>query len=242
MILNHFKRLLLIGLFTTLSTGLSHANDTIKQSTITVTGSHSIIIPHDTAIIRGSVITTNTKAKHAVQENAQIIEKIKSNLKRNNINPKDLVTNQYNLTINYDYPNGQQVFKNYQVTHDISIETKNINRIGTLADLLTEAGVNHISQVEFISSNSKQAFDDALKNAVLDAHTKAKLAISGINNTSIGKILVVNVNPENHTPQPVMYATMDRSMVAAAKAPTEFQTKGQTISINVNTVWEVINP
>jgi uncharacterized protein len=241
-ILNIFKKLSIIGLITVLSTMPLYADDAIKQSTITINGSHSVLVSHDSAIIRGSVVTENIKADQAVQENAKIIEQVKNNLKQNKINPKDLVSNQYNLVINHDYPDGKQVFKNYQVTHDISIETKDINQIGVLADLLTEAGVNHISQVEFISSKAKEAYDSALKNAVLDAKNKAGLAISGLSGVSIGEALSVQVNSQNHAVQPVMYAKLERAMVASSDVPTQFQTKGQTINVDVHTIWEIINP
>jgi uncharacterized protein YggE len=199
------------------------------------------LVAHDSAIIRGSVITENIKANQAVQENAEIIKKVKEHLKNAKINPKNLLTHQYQLTVNHDYPDGRQVFKNYQVTHDISIEIKNLKNIGVIADLLAEAGVNHISEVTFISSKSKEAYDSALKNAVIDAKNKASLAISGVDGLSIGKALSIHVNHQNHSEQPVMYAKMERSMVASSHTPTHFQTKGQTINVDVNTVWEIVN-
>lgn len=213
---------------------------TDKTATISVSGSHSVLLEHDLATIHGSIKTYNLKAKDAVQENAVIIQKVKDALKDAGLDPKKLYSSNYSLTSNYDYNKGQQIFRNYQVTHDISISTKDLDQIGILADLLTNSGVNHISQIAFSSSNSKQAYDQALKNAVLDARNKAQLAISGIDNLAIGKAVSIHVN-QSHAPSPPIAYDMAEARVkmASSSAPTQLQTEGQTINVKVQTSWEI---
>lgn len=221
----------------------SYANEIQdKQTLISVNGSHSITAVNDQATIRGSVITHNIKAKDAVQENANHIQKIRDALKDAKFDPKKLLSHNYQLTSNYDYIDNKQVFRDYQVTHEISVSTGDISQIGKIADLLTASGVNQISNIEFTSSKAKEAYDSALKNAVLDAKHKAKLAISGINTLSLGKALSIHINPTNIQPQPVIYQAMEaRAMMSKDSAPTNFQTEGQNITVDVQTTWEIIN-
>jgi uncharacterized protein YggE len=187
------------------------------------------------------VITENTKAQQAVQDNANIIQKVRDTLKHAKIDPKKLLSSNYQLITQYDYNDGKQSFRNYQVSHEISIETDNLDSIGKIADLLTVSGVNNISNIEFISSKAPDAYNNALKNAVLDAKNKANLAISAIDTLSVGKALTINVNPNTTPVQPVMYQAMEARTMMTKDASTSFQTKGQTITVDVNTIWEIIN-
>jgi uncharacterized protein len=218
-----------------------YADDSDKQTLISVSGSHSVTVKHDQATLKGSIITKNIKAQNAVQENAEIIKKIKDNLKQAQFDPKKLISYNYQLISNYDYVDNKQVFKNYQVSHDISITTDTMENIGIITDLLTTSGMNHISYIEFTSSNAKEAYDNALKNAVLDAKNKAERAISGIDNLSIGKALSIHINQTNQPIQPVMYQAMEAKRMVSSDAPTEFQTEGQKITVDVQTTWEIIN-
>ncbi len=212
-----------------------------KQTLISVSGSHTITVTHNQATLKGSVTTHNIKAQDAIQENANIIKKIKDNLKKAKFDPKKLISQNYQLTSNYDYVDNKQVFKDYQVSHDIAITTDNMDNIGIITDLLTDSGMNHISNIEFTSSNANKAYDDAMKNAVLDAKNKAERAISGIDNLSIGKALSIYINPIHSPTPPVMYQAMRAEKMVSADASTEFQTEGQKITVDVQTTWEIIN-
>ncbi len=238
-----YKNIFVVGCFIALSCHNSYADGVQdKQTLISVSGSHSITAVNDQATIRGSVITHNIKAKDAVQDNANTIQKIRDTLKQAKFDPKKLLSHNYQLTSNYDYVDNKQVFREYQVTHDISVSTDDINQIGKIADLLTASGVNQISNIEFTSSKATEAYNSALKNAVLDAKHKAELAISGINSLSVGKALSIHINPTTIQPQPVMYQAMvARTMVSKDSAPTHFQTEGQNITVDVQTTWEIIN-
>ena len=235
------KNIYAIGFLIALNCHTVYADDHIKQSTIAINGSHSVTVTHDKAIIKGSVITENIKAQQAVQDNATIIQKVRGTLKQAKIDPKKLLSSNYQLVTQYDYNNGKQSFKNYQVTHEISIETDNIDDIGKIADLLTVSGVNNIANIEFMSSKSLDAYNNALKNAVLDAKNKATLAISAIDTISLGKALTININPSQAPMQPIMYQAMEARTMMSKDASTSFQTKGQVITVDVNTIWEIIN-
>lgn len=237
------KKLSILVTLVALSCHNVYADDvTDKQTLISVSGTHSVTVVHDQATIRGSVITNNIKAKDAVQENARIIQKIRNSLKQAQFDPKKLLSHNYQLTSNYDYIDNKQIFKDYQVTHEVSVSTDNTKNIGDITDLLTASGVNQISQVEFTSSKAKEAYDSALKNAVLDAKHKATLAISGIDTVSLGKALSIYINPTNTPVQPVLYQPLEaRAMMTKDLAPTSFQTEGQKITVDVQTTWEIIN-
>lgn len=235
-------RSLTIVVFLCVNSFYSYANDlTQKQTLISVDGSHTITIVSDQATIRASVITQNTAAKQAVQDNANIMKKIRDILKKEGFDAKKLVSGNYQLISNYDYDNGKQIFRNYQVNHDISFTVDNIDKIGIVADLLTSSGVNQISQIEFTSSKYNDAYNNALKSAVIDAKKKAELAISGINGLSVGKALAININPSHMSNPPVMYEMARVQAMVEKNSPTEIQPQGQNITVNVHTTWEIVN-
>ncbi|MFT6071762.1 MAG: hypothetical protein ACJARD_001302 [Alphaproteobacteria bacterium] len=243
-----FKKYLVVSLslLTLLSSNsLSAHESAIKKASLSISGSHAVVIEHDQATIEGSVETFGLKAKDAVQDNAKIIETIRQKLKQADIDPKKLISKGYNLNINYDYQNdrkirNKKIFRDYQVTHKIAFTSDAIKDIGKIADILISAGTNHISQIRFTSSKIKEAYDIALKKAVLDAKTKAELAISGIDNMSIGKAISIQINPSHYSNPPVFHKAMESRVMMSDAVPTSFQTEGQKVTVNVQTLWEII--
>lgn len=240
-IFNKLTKLTQIFTFIILSTLVAFA-EPYQKATITTQGSHSVLIKHDQATISGSVKTYNIKADKAVQENAKVIQIIRKNLKKNGFDPQKLYSDNYSLKSNYDYLKNKQVFRDYQVTHDISITTNNLKKIGIIADLMINSGLNQIHNIEFNSSETNKAYEVALKQAVLDAKNKAFIAVSKIKDTTIGKAISIHINPSHHSQPPVLYKHMAESRaMLAGSPPTELQTKGQKITVNVQTIWELIS-
>jgi|GEM_PF-4304647 len=248
--MHSFKKYILLLIVTiTISSTISHLSAQAtphkpinKQATMSIVGTHSVLIKHDQATINANVTTHAPRAKKAVRQNADIIDNIRNALKNAHFDANLLFSKGYNLKAQYDYIKSKKVFRHYEAIHNLSFTTKNIENIGKITDIIAEAGANQILNIQFSSTNTDKAYDMALKNAVLNAYNKAKLAISGIDTMRIGKALNIHINPTRHRPHPIAYNDAPVMMRTAEKssAPTMFKTKGDTITVNVQTTWELL--
>ena len=82
-------------------------------------------------------------------------------------------TQDYNIRPVYDYVDGKQVFKAYEVSNQLKIIIKNIDIVGEVIDTAVKNGANSISGINFIASDVTQYYHEALRLAVEDAKNKA---------------------------------------------------------------------
>ncbi len=213
-----------------------------KKATLSISGSYTTVVHHDTATIQAYIETYASTAKKATIDNALTLDNIRKALKDANINPETLISKGYNVQSNYDYIDSKKVFRDYQVIHEVSLTIKNLKDVGKIVDLLTMSGVNNISNITFTSSQAQQAYDMALKNAVMNAKEKAILALSGLDTISLGKAISIDILPTENVQAPIVYndSAMLQTRALKASVPTDFKTQGQTVTVHVNSVWELL--
>lgn len=139
-----------------------------------VEGVGVIKIQPDMAVLSLGVITQNLQLKIAQQENAEIIRKVINTLNDMGIPQRDIQTQAYIINPRYDYIEGKQVFRGYEVIHTLGITVRDINKIGEIMDNAVQSGVNQVSGITFSIENPSIIYQQALEAAVDDAFMKAK--------------------------------------------------------------------
>ncbi|HEX7064075.1 MAG TPA: SIMPL domain-containing protein [Bacillales bacterium] len=145
---------------------------------MTVNGEASLSVEPDTVSIQLTVMTENERLSQAQQENANKMNQVIQALLQAGIPRENIQTTAYTINPRYDYVDGKQVFRGYQVTNTITVTMKNIDQTGRIIDLAVKNGVNQVSNIEFTVENQqkyyRQALSDALNNALKKARTIAE--------------------------------------------------------------------
>nr|WP_232337030.1 SIMPL domain-containing protein [Lysinibacillus timonensis] len=141
---------------------------------IIVTGNGEINVAPNIAELRIEVVTEGMDIQEAQKTNTASMNQIIQALLQLNINREDIQTAAFNIFPRYDYVEGRQVFRGYEVTNALTVKVRNINNIGRVIDEAVKNGANRISSIEFKLDNEYQFYHQALQIALLNAISKAR--------------------------------------------------------------------
>lgn len=194
---------------------------------MTVTGNGEIIAQPDYVQIQIEVRAEGKDVSLAQQENARIMNRVIESLLALNIPREAIQTAAYTISPNYDYIEGRQVFRGYEVQNAITVKITDISQAGTVIDTAIQNGANHVSAIQFKIEDSDAYYQKALNLALINAIAKAK---------SMAETMRVPLQPipiriveesQNSTPVPYKLAQLSNQEFAT---PIE---QG-TISINAS--------
>lgn len=195
-----------------------------------VEGKGSVNVRPNIAVVVLSVITENKQLSIAQKENSENTVAVIKSLRENGIPPEDIQTQAYNITPQYDYVEGKQVFRGYRVEHSLKVTIRNMTRIGEIIDNAVQSGANQVGSIDFSVDNPAAYYQLALNAAVDDAVRKAHTLANKMNLTlSKAPVRIMEMGYEAGTPVPLMYQ-------AAGKA-TPIQTGQIEISARIEAVF-----
>lgn len=202
--------------------------------TIAMSGHGEVRVAPDRAMVSVGVNTTADTAQEALKANADAMNRVFARLRGAGIDDKFIQTSNFTVQPRYDYnnSNNQPKLVGYDVINMVTVTVDDLARIGALLDALVEAGSNQINGISFLVSKPDQALDEARKIAVADAMRKAGVYASAAT-VILGDILSISEGVAYQPPMP-MVAGME-----AKAADTPIATGQQTLSVDVNIVWEI---
>lgn len=145
-----------------------------KDFTLKLFGLGSVKARPDIAVAFIGIITENKELSAAQTENAAISQKVIEEIMRLGVDEKDIKTESYSISPEYDFIEGKQVFRNYRVSNNLQIGIKNIEDIGKIIDTAVASGANAVYNVNFDLSNKQLVYKEALILAIKNAISKAK--------------------------------------------------------------------
>ncbi|WP_143051235.1 SIMPL domain-containing protein [Salipaludibacillus aurantiacus] len=191
---------------------------------MTVNGSASLSVKPDTVSIQLEVVTESDSLMEAQQENTLIMNQVIEALLQAGIPREDIQTAAYSINPLYDYIDGKQVFRTFQVRNAITVTIRDIDQVGQVIETAVENGVNRISNIQFMLDDQEGYYRQALSLALQNAIGNAS-ALAGTMNVAIDPT-PVKVTEQQREP-PVTYQTF----VAAAPGETTPIEPGQ-ITVN----------
>jgi uncharacterized protein YggE len=203
------------------------------QPTVTVTGHGSVTVPPDTAgITIGVDIIKSTLAEAQSEANAQATAVIDA-VKAQGIDPKDIQTSNYSVSIMRDYSQGGDPTQitGFEVMNQVNVTIRDISKIGDVLDAVVNAGANSIYNIFFFVDNPAPHESDARKLAVQDAHDKADELATAAGMT-LGPVLSITEG-STQVPQPVFAAKGGGMGAAAQAAPIQAGTSEITADVTI---------
>lgn len=153
--------------------GSSQFRDERKPNRLTVTGEGNVSAVPDQAIITLGVITEDMNLSTAQKENAAKTSSVINALMSLGITQQDIQTSSYRIDPQYNYENGQQIFRGYRVEHQLTVKVKDISKTGQVIDQAVASGANSVSSILFTVSNPEAFYNQALTMAIQNAQQKA---------------------------------------------------------------------
>lgn len=178
-------------------------------NTIEVTGEAKVSTAPDQAVITLGAITENISLTAAQTENAKTVSSIIDALLKLNIPQEHIQTTHYSITPQYNYEDGKQIFRNYNVTHLLEITTDNISQTGVIIDAAVNHGANSVSNIQFLVAHPELLYNKALSQAILNSQQKATVVAETLGvtlNTIPQQVQEISQPPGPSPYQPKLYA------------------------------------
>lgn len=144
-----------------------------NKGIIQVTGKGRLQVQPNIVQVQIDVVTDGTNLIEVQSQNAQITSRAIEAIVAFGIRRTDIQTANYQVIPQYDYIDGKQVFRGYEVRNSIVVTLRNINRAGQLIDFAIQQGVNQITSVQFKLENEQTFYNQALQLAVQNGKEKA---------------------------------------------------------------------
>lgn len=141
---------------------------------ITVIGSGEVEVQPNYVQLQIEVRTEGEEVQLAQQENATIMSRVIESLLVQGIPREHIQTAAFNVFPQYDFIEGKQIFRGYEVTNALTVKINDVDKTGLVIDTAVASGANSISSIQFGLDNPELTYQQALQRALQNAQTKAQ--------------------------------------------------------------------
>ena len=137
--------------------------------------------------VRLEIITSDIEVTRAQEENAKKSSQVIDSLLAIGVPRENIQTSTYTIFPRYDYVDGRQIFRGYEITNGLTIRITDLQQVGSVIDTAIKNGANQVSSLQPHVDHSSTAYQKALNMALFDAFSKAN---------SIGKAMQLSAHPQ----------------------------------------------
>ena len=145
----------------------------IPANVITVSGEGKVLVKPDIAIINIGVIKEDVDLGKAQQNAAGVMDSLIKFLKENKVDNKDVKTTSYSISPRYDYKEGEQKLRGYEVHQNLEVKIRDLEKVGSILSGSAVRGANQVGSLTFSVDDPKKAKEKARDMAVKDAREKS---------------------------------------------------------------------
>ena len=228
------KRTFICLLAALLATSAGAAAALPDTTEITATGTGSVSLPPDVAIVSAAVETNAENADDAISQNNAVYERIVAALMKLGVGRGDIALTYYNVGYNprprvaSGASSGERY--GYTVSRNFSAKVREIGKAGSVSDAALRAGATSINGVSFGLADQSGARAQATTRAVADARANAQ-ALAAAASLHIVAIKSIELGAGGGMPVPAM------RLAAAPAQPTEFDQSNVNVTVSVSVVF-----
>lgn len=194
----------------------------------------------DMAVVTLGVLSRAPTAREALDANNSDMEKVVQTVRGQAIADKDISTTGFSISPVYSQPPqpraGDQPVEpkivGYQVSNQIRIVVRDIDKTGAVVDGAVTAGANQAGSINFDIEDRQALVDKAIATAIADARHKAELMAEAAG-VRLVRILGVSANEGGGGP------VFRREAMVAASAPVPVMGGELSVSANAQISWEI---
>lgn len=214
-----------------------------REKVITVTGNANSSVEPDLVNISFGVEIQEKTAKDALAANSELMNKVIAAITQVGITDSEISTSQFNIYPVYDNYQEKETGRyvqeliGYRVSNIINVKTEKLDSVAAIIDSAVSAGVNRVDSVFFSLSPEvySKLKDDLLEKAILNAKSKAEMALSPLNYKIIG-VKEISLS-EFSMPYPTPMYDMAYGAMEKSSAPTPIFSSDQDVSTSANVVF-----
>jgi uncharacterized protein YggE len=152
----------------------TQVNITTANPVIDLMISETVETPPDIATFSTGVQTIAPTASAAVRANNVQMASVVARLKKLGIADRDIQTTQMNLNQQFDYRDGQKIFKGYQASNMVNATLRDLTKLGAFLDALAVDGATNFNGPMF-GIEDDSPFREAARDKVwAEAMTRAR--------------------------------------------------------------------
>lgn len=206
--------------------------------TITINGEGKVTAIPDIAQVSLGIQTEKKKVLDAQKENTEKMNEIIKELKGMDIEAKDIKTTSYNIYPRYDWVEGTRILRDYQVSQNVTVKIRDLDKIGAILDMAGRLGANQVGSLSFTIDEPEQLRQEAREKALVNAREKAE-ALAKVAGVKLGKL--VSFSEESITPTYPIYReyALEAKGLGGGEAP-EVEPGSQEVIVNVTVTYEVL--
>mgnify|MGYP005895694123 FL=1 len=207
-------------------------DSTLNKGYVSVSYTAEKEVSPDTVEVSISVKTDDKKSmQEAVRKNKEISDKVYSYLK-SVITPANgdyVKTSNFSASPSYIYNNNKRTLDKYNVSNNVIVHTKSIDKISTIIDNSLSLGATDVDSLNFLLSEKDTQCADLLSNAAKQARKRADMVATSVGSSVVGiKNIDTTCSLNNSSRYPVY-----RNSLMMAKAESMDGATSETNSVNI---------
>ncbi len=205
---------------------------------LSVSGTGKVSAKPDIAVTDIAISVEALTAKAAQEDANKKSVSVVNYLKKAGIKDADIKTSGYNIYPQYDYTDGRNRIRGYQVTQSLTVKIRDMDKANTIIDGVVSAGANQVNSLRFEVDQPELLKSQARKMAIDNANDKANELR---NQLGVGLGKIVSFSESGDYMPPVMYGLGGGDMVKAETrvlAP-ELPAGENEIVVNVTITYQI---
>lgn len=207
-------------------------DSTLNKGYVSVSYTAEKEVSPDTVEVSISVKTDDKKSmQEAVRKNKEISDKVYSYLK-SVITPTNgdyVKTSNFSASPSYIYNNNKRTLDKYNVSNNVIVHTKSIDKISTIIDNSLSLGATDVDSLNFLLSEKDTQCADLLSNAAKQARKRADIVATSVGSSVVGiKNIDTTCSLNNSSRYPIY-----RNSLMMAKAESMDGATSETNSVNI---------
>ena len=216
----------------------TQVNVTTANPVIDLTISETVETKPDIATFSTGVQNMAPTASEAVRANNVQMASVVARLKKLGIAEKDIQTTQISLNQQFDYRDGQQIFKGYQASNMVNAKLRDLKKLGAFLDALAIDGATNFNGPVF-GIDDDSAFQDAARDKVWASAMKRARNLARKAGYADVRVLRVEETDQGRgyspMPMPMLARSTDASEKSTPISPGELSV-GATMSFTFEMV------
>jgi hypothetical protein len=208
----------------------------IERHTITVAGEGRVSVMPDIAKIEVGTVIEKTTVSAAQQENTRIMNALNEKLAGFGVDKTDAQTANYSISPVYDWNDGRQTLRGYQVSQNLRLKIRDMDKVGDILGAAGELGANQVGGIEFTVDDPDVVKQQARVKALQNAKAKAR-SLADIMGVKLIRVISFGENVYEPTYNRAYYA--EKSMGIGGGAAPDIQPGSAEFVINADIVYEI---
>lgn len=208
-----------------------------SERMITVEAQGKVTIKPDIGLTTMGMVAEAKTVAEAQKKNTEVMNKLINSLKSLGVVEKDIQTANYNVYPQYDYTDGKSVLKGYQVSQNVTIKIRDLNKADQILGLAGEVGANSVSSLQFTFDDDEAYKTHARDLALKKIAEKAQVLAQQLG-VKFGKVVSYNEYGGDNGIYPMKYAESGMGIGGGAPTPS-IQPGSNDVVMNVMVTFEI---